>query len=285
MHKSTTNEIMKNVWVFGSNGMLGSYVCRVLCQSGFAVHCVQRSQLDIDHITSYTDIERVLADATPHDVIVNCAGVIPQRNDADLGMYIRINTVFPLLLSFVAQKKTLHMIHVSTDCVFDGKNCGNYTEDDEPTETGWYGLSKAMGDFAVACIIRTSIIGEDHGNCSFLGFCRRNSGHPIQGYSNHLWNGMTCLQLAQIISTIVTDDRYWEGVRHLFSPTILSKYELAHIINRCYDLRLDILPVETAVRIDKTLSTKFDTNSSFDIAPIHDQIQDLYQFSQQGTHG
>lgn len=275
---------MKNVWVFGSNGMLGSYVCRVLCQSGHAVHPLGRNRLDINENVSYEIIEEVLREAVANDVLVNCAGVIPQKNATDPAVFFRVNTVFPLLLSSIAKKRDLKMIHVSTDCVFDG-NRGGYTEQDTPTERGWYGLSKAMGDFAQACILRTSIIGEDHGNYSFLGFCRRNRGHEIQGYSNHFWNGMTCLQLARILDVMIHRDQYWEGVRHLFSPSIVSKYELAQIINRCYGLDLDIRPVQTPVLVDKTLSTKFGTNSSFAVPPIEDQIQDLYRFSQRETLG
>lgn len=265
--------------IFGSNGMLGSYIYKKLQQLGHTIITIERKDFDINENISFDSINMILQNTNYGDVIINCAGIIPQRHN-DPHMFFRVNTVFPIILSSIAEIRGLNMIHISTDCVFDGKK-GAYTENDFPTEQGLYGLSKAMGDYAKACIIRTSIIGEDIGNYSFLGFCRKNKGHNIQGYANHFWNGVTCLQLAYVIDNIIQNNKYWKGVRHIFSPMIVSKYELAQIINKSYNLQLDIQPIQTSELVDKTLSTVFCTNNLFDIPPIDIQIQDMYEFSQQ----
>ena len=50
----------------------------------------------------------------------------------------------------------------------------------------------------------------------------------INGYTNHFWNGVTCLQLSKIINNIIYYNKYWKGVRHIFSPRSVSKYELIY---------------------------------------------------------
>ena len=52
------------------------------------------------------------------------------------------------------------MIHVTTDCVFSGKD-GNYNENSIHDETNDYGISKSLGELCDTTIIRTSIIGEN----------------------------------------------------------------------------------------------------------------------------
>ena len=265
----------KNIWVFGAHGMLGSMVCKVLQTKGHTVHPFSRHDLDLS-TPSYDSIHALLTVSQSGDVIVNCAGVIPQRGESDISTFLHVNSIFPMMLSTVAVQKQLHMIHVSTDCVFDGKR-GAYTEDDPPSEKGWYGLSKGLGDHALACILRTSIIGIETGGYSFLGFCRRNHHQRIQGYANHFWNGMTTLQLSTIIEEIIANNLYWTGVRHLFSPSPVSKYELAQIINQSCGLGMEIERIMMPETIDKTLTTVFDTCYRFQIPPIETQIIQLVE--------
>jgi dTDP-4-dehydrorhamnose reductase len=62
----------------------------------------------------------------------------------------------------------------------------------------------------------------------------------IDGYENVFWNGVTCLQLAKIIETVINKNDYWQGVRHIFSPNTVSKFELCQYINEIYSLNITI---------------------------------------------
>ena len=91
------------------------------------------------------------------------------------------------------------MIHVTTDCVFSGKD-GNYNENSIHDETNDYGISKSLGELCDATIIRTSIIGEEINNKrSLLEWVRSNSGKEINGYENHFGMELLDLQLAYIL--------------------------------------------------------------------------------------
>ena len=138
------------------------------------------------------------------------------------------------------------MIHVTTDCVFSGKD-GNYDENSLHDETNDYGTSKSLGELCKATIIRTSIIGEETINKrSLLEWVRSNRGGEINGFTNHMWNGVTCLQLSKIIEKMIREKFYWEGVRHTFSPRSVSKYELVSLINEIYDLNIKVNKFEMA---------------------------------------
>jgi dTDP-4-dehydrorhamnose reductase len=96
---------------------------------------------------------------------------------------------------------------------------------------------------------------------------------------NHLWNGVTCLELAKIIDKMITNLLFWQGVRHIYSPSPVTKYELVGIINTKYNLNIKINQVETVKPIDKTLTTIYDTNEIFNIPDLEDQINEMKEYN------
>ena len=115
------------VFLFGANGMLGNYVRSYLSYNHIQVIPLTRKDFDLEEL-SVLSLKKFLEDKGlgADDVIVNCAGVIPQASkDRELSKrnYYKINSILPIILSML----TTHMIHVTTDCVFSGKD-GNYNE-------------------------------------------------------------------------------------------------------------------------------------------------------------
>ena len=168
------------------------------------------------------------------------------------------------------------MIHVTTDCVFSGKE-GKYNEKSIHDEINDYGMSKSLGELCKATIIRTSIIGEEVNNKrSLLEWVKSNSGKEINGYENHYWNGVTCLQLAKIVNEIINTGNYWNGVRHIFSPRSVSKYELVTIINDIYNLKIKINKFKTPESVNKTITSIYE--NMFTIPDLQKQIEELNKY-------
>lgn len=263
------------ILLFGSNGMLGAYFSKYLSQYHEIVN-ITRKEMDAENITNQQLFDILKIHSTSSVLVINSIGVIPQRNDMnDFRKYIKINTLFPQMLAFNCQKLNYKMIHITTDCVYNGEK-GNYDEDDVHTEKNIYGLSKSLGEPDNCCVIRTSIIGQELQNKkSLLEWVISQNGKNINGYTHHYWNGVTCLQLAKIVEYMIQNNIYWTGVRHIYSPTSISKYELIKIIISVYNLNIAINPMETA-KIDKTISSKY---KNFMIIPdIKQQIIELHQF-------
>jgi len=83
------------VFLFGANGMLGNYVKSYLTQNNIQVIPLTRKDFDLEELSvlslkKFLEEKGILAE----DVIVNCAGVIPQASkDRELSKrnYYKIN--------------------------------------------------------------------------------------------------------------------------------------------------------------------------------------------------
>jgi dTDP-4-dehydrorhamnose reductase len=234
--------------------------------------------MDLEYL-SFDKLRNLLIELKENDVIINCAGVIPQASkDKELTKrnYYKINSIYPVMLSMIAYYNNARFIHITTDCVFSGKD-GNYDENCIHDEINDYGTSKSLGELSYGTIIRTSIIGEEKFNKrSLLEWVISNSGKEINGFVNHYWNGVTCLQLAKIIYKIIEENLYWEGVKHIFSPTIVNKYELCKFINNIYELNINIKELTTE-RVDKSINSIYE--NIFDIPEIEEQIKEQKEFN------
>ena len=267
--------------IFGSNGMLGNYINSLLSNKYEIITLTRKdynlSILNIDTLTNLLELKNLQKD----DIVINCAGVIPQaskQRGLNTRLYFTINSLFPVVLSQICDKFRAKMIHVTTDCVFSGKD-GNYNENSLHDEINDYGISKSLGELCNATIIRTSIIGEEVNNKrSLLEWVKSNQNKTINGYTNHFWNGVTCLQLSKVIYKIINENLFWNGIRHIYSPTSVSKYELVNMINQTYKLNITINKHETETNINKTIRTLYTENSLFDIPELDEQIKELYLF-------
>ena len=96
------------------------------------------------------------------NIIVNCIGVLVKASTERKREAVWINSYFPWLLNDLCESLGMRLIHLSTDCVFSGKN-GPYIESTPRDGTLFYDRSKALGelDHAKALTIRTSIIGPE----------------------------------------------------------------------------------------------------------------------------
>lgn len=271
-----------NIVVFGSNGMLGSYISNFFTQKNYNVTNITRKDFDITTSTNLLyDLEQLFVKFNINHtyVVINCIGLIPQTQNTNPNHYFQINSIFPFHLSQLAFKYNSKFIHPTTDCVFSGKQ-GHYNEYNLKDETSIYGLSKILGEnIPHTTIIRTSIIGQQtNNNYSLLQWLISNKNQTVNGYTNHLWNGITCLQFAKIIEYIIQYNMFWIGIRHIFSNEIVSKYTLLHIINDVYKLNVNICPVQTEHNIDKSLTTIHTHNLQHLIPSLQQQIEELYNF-------
>jgi dTDP-4-dehydrorhamnose reductase len=254
------------VFIFGSNGMLGTYLVNYL-KNVFEVVPITRSDVDLnDDFSLITN--KYHFDHT--DIIINSAGVIKQRNFKHSEL-IKVNSLFPHFLSTIG----CNVIHITTDCVFSGK-IGSYDEDSLHDCLDDYGKSKSLGECYDLTTIRTSIIGEEiYNKKSLVEWVKSSKNSKISGYLNHFWNGVTCLELSKQIEIIINSNQYWKGVRHYHSPNTVSKYELVSCINKIYELNNIVNPV-MAEYCDRSLKTIYDRPIK---KSIEDQILEMKEFN------
>lgn len=263
--------------VLGHTGMLGRYVSKYFKSEGYEVLNLSRKEIDASNIKKYELRAKLFnLGIKSTDVIINCIGMIKQRSDASDLDFVMVNSAFPLMLADACEKDGIKLIHPTTDCVYDGLE-GGYDENSEHTATDVYGMSKSLGEPKNATTIRTSIIGDEISNKkSLVEWVKSNKDQTVFGYTNHHWNGVTCLQFAKICKHIIDNNLYWNGVRHITSPSSVTKEELVNMISNAYNLNITVTPKETDTLCDRSLSTINTTN--IDVPELIIQVNDMKDF-------
>lgn len=253
------------IHVLGCNGMLGTYVTKYFKQCGYNVEGYDRSRCNV-----YNFKPTVFAKTLhPDDVIINCIGLL-KPNIQSYQHALDVNYNFPLKLDRICSTINCKLINFSSDCVYSG-NKGSYTETDVYDAYDWYGQTKRHDDLR-STVMRISFIGEERYNkTGLLEFAFKNANKQVTGYTNCLWNGVTGLEIAKLIERMVRNDgiSFWNGTRHIYSQTTVSKYELICLLNDIYDLNMTIIPTD-AKNISGTVITNTLDRS---LSSIHPTIQ------------
>jgi len=267
------------IYVLGAKGMLGRYVSTYLKTQGFYVVDINRDTLNASNVTQVELHAKLFhLGIKKDDVIINCMGTIKPRIDAlgDLNG-ILVNSVFPRLLANVSEDVGSHLIHPTTDCVYSGLK-GSYDENDKYDVSDVYGMSKAMGEPNNCTVVRTSIIGEEvNQGRSLVEWVKSSANKTVNGFTNHFWNGVTCLQFAKICEQIINTNNFWTGIKHVHSNT-LNKQELVQMISDVYNLNITVTPVETPIACDRSMSTIHTTGIV--VPPLKQQIEEMKEFSE-----
>ena len=252
--------------VIGSNGMAGHVVTSYLKQQGHRVETVARSNadysIDIEDIKSVQEfLEKI---KNEYDFIINCIGLLVNDSITRPDRAALINSWFPHTVAHSIKDSKTKLVHLSTDCVFDGKK-GEYIESDTHTEMNSYGSSKSLGEINnnKDITFRMSIIGPEikSNGTGLLNWIITNSNEQLQGWENAWWNGITTLQLAKCI------DRYINkpvitGVYHLVNNNNkINKYDLLCKINNIYGLNKTIIRTHGPKAVNKIL---VDTRNEID---------------------
>lgn len=151
----------KRIFITGRNGQLG----KALVEKYPEATAMGREELDISDSAHVRKINW-----KDYDVIINAAAYVnADHSETEDGREKtwKANAVGPRNLAEVAIEYGLHLIHVSSEYVFDGTK-QNHDEDEAFTPLSVYGQSKAAGDLLVSLvprhhILRTSwVVGDGH---------------------------------------------------------------------------------------------------------------------------
>jgi dTDP-4-dehydrorhamnose reductase len=142
------------------------------------------------------------------------------------------------------------LIHISTDCVFDGVR-GQYRETDDSNARDVYGKSKFLGETddreAAAVTLRTSIIGRELGTGhGLVEWFLAQQGKSVKGFRKAIFTGFTTHELANVITQVIRQNPPLRGLYQVASPPI-DKFELLGLLRDAFRLQIDIQPDEEFV--------------------------------------
>ncbi|MEA1909451.1 MAG: sugar nucleotide-binding protein [Patescibacteria group bacterium] len=208
-----------------------------------------------------------------YDFIVNASCIInPFCDDVpDLAFYV--NSVLPHIL---AEEFGNRFIHVTTDCVFNSIEDAPYDETSQKLPSDLYGVTKMLGEPMKAITLRFSTIGyELSGSRGLLEWLISQKGKEINGFTNHLWNGITSSELAKAIKKIIDKEVLVDsGIYHIFSDDI-TKHDLLIQLNEALELGCAINAVEADTSADRRLRTNKGLNEKLQIPSLKQMIKEL----------
>lgn len=147
---------MIKVVITGSNGLLGQSLLNLLLQEndkydvyGFSRGVNRSGRNDFQYIsidiTNKSQLTEELLKINP-DYIINTAAMTQvDACENDKAKCDILNVEVVEWLAAICQELSAHLIHISTDFIFDGKK-GWYKETDEPNPLSYYGLSKLKSE-------------------------------------------------------------------------------------------------------------------------------------------
>lgn len=269
---------MKKILVLGAGGMAGHVVATHLRERGYAVTGLSaRNKLDdttiLLDVTDKVSLENFLK-ANSFDVVVNCIGILVKQSEERKDLASFLNSYLPHLLENFYKSSPTKVIHLSTDCVFSGKNAPYKEESLFDGET-FYDRSKALGEILndKDLTFRMSIIGPDmqESGVGLFNWFYAQSG-DINGYTTAIWNGVTTVVLAQAIEASINQNL--TGLYHLVPVGNISKFNLLNLFRKTFSRNDITLTPTRTVTLDKTLiNTR--TDFDFTVPSYPDMIEDM----------
>lgn len=251
----------KKILIIGAEGMLGHVVKTYFEEKGHEIICTTRKEKSSDLYFNISDtvtgIEPIIKEVEP-DVLINCIGILNKVAEEHKALAILINSYLPHYLDELSAKYNFKLVHVSTDCVFNGE-VGGYDEDSVPNETSMYGRTKALGEVINdrSVTLRTSIVGPDineNGIGLFKWFMDQEG--EVGGYDKVMWTGVTTMWYAKCMEMAIEKDLV--GLHHCVNNDTISKYDLLVLFKKYFDKDItinhnpDVESKKTLVRTSKS---------------------------------
>ncbi len=283
---------MKKILILGGTGMLGHVLFRSLSKNeDFEVYATTRDYKGLAHYfdqklkekirpqiveaDNFDSVIRALASIQPN-IVINCIGLIKQLPLAgDPLSAITINAQLPHRLSLICRTSHARLIHISTDCVFNGRK-GMYIESDISDAEDLYGRTKYLGEVSYRphCItLRTSIIGHELKGKFGLVEWFLSQKEKAKGFTKAIYSGFPTIELSKIISDYIIPNTDLSGVYHVSSEPI-SKYDLLKLVADRYNKKIQVEPFDEFVQ-DRSLNSVLFQKQTGYVPPSWRELVDL----------
>lgn len=214
------------VLVTGAGGQLGHDTVLACRSAGDEVMACDRASLDV------VDRDQVLGTvmSVRPDAVIHCAAwTAVDACESDPDRAFAANALAVRWVAEACQRSGAHLVHLSTDYVFDGTLDRPYHEWDTPNPTSVYGASKLAGEHeagqlgADATIVRTSWVCGEHGSNMVRTVLRLIAQQPVLTFvDDQVGNPTFTVDLASKLRGLAVDRR--GGTYHLTNQRSVSWY-------------------------------------------------------------
>ena len=283
---------MKKILITGSNGLLGqkivntllkrtdvqiiatsSGVNRLLAKDGYTYESLD--------ITQKSQVESVFKKHQP-DVIINTAAmtnVDACETKREECWAINVAAVQNIVDVISENGNSCHLIHLSTDFVFDGEKGSEYVETDIPNPLSYYGLSKFESEkilqkstinWAIARTIIVYGIVDNMSRSNIVLWAKEalTKGQKINVVDDQFRSPTLAEDLAD--GCILIADKKAKGLFHLSGPKTLSILELVYLVADFWKLDKSLVTPSKSDNLNQ--AAKRPPRTGFDISKARKEL-------------
>lgn len=257
------NELVKRrILLTGSNGMLGQQLAEFYSnKNNYELLCISleaKSALEgIDYLScdlsDKEGIKKIVYDFCPDSIVNTAAYTNVDLSETERELCWKINVKGVEYLSDASRIIDAHLIHVSTDYIFDGKK-GPYNETAKPNPIGYYGRTKLASENVLKIsginftVIRTNVLYGPAKNSrpDFVQWVVKmlQDRKQIRIVTDQINNPTFTYDLVQSISKILELRKY--GIYNIGGPEFISRYDFTLRIADYFNLDKSlIVPIKT----------------------------------------
>lgn len=252
------------VLVFGASGMIGSEVSAYFQERGLSVCAPASGEFTEDNLKwrkpSRQKLETLL-DLKRPEIVFNFSGktrhrIIHKEDEVDA---ILVNVLFSTMLDEIANKNSIPIFTIATDCVFSG-NEGSYDENSAKDGHDIYAITKIAGEESTIATnyLRVSVVGLGNKNGASLAewFYNLPLNSKIDGYANHYWNGVPSKVLSKVLYEIYRNKIELPRNFHLATEGKMIKSEMLYIFRELFNRKdIQIQEMQSPKLVDRSLTS------------------------------
>jgi dTDP-4-dehydrorhamnose reductase len=241
---------MKKILITGSNGLLGQKLATLLLpRTDVQLLATSRGENKLAEIfptlpfasmdvTNREEVERVVAEFKPTHLIHTAAMTNVDQCETDKAGALRLNRDAVAYVVEACEKHNVHLIHLSTDFIFDGED-GPYDEEAEGNPISFYGETKLMAEELVKqatckwAILRTVLVYgvvHDYGRTNIVLWVRDSlrAGKVIKVVTDQFRTPTLAEDLAMGCWLAVEHNA--EGIYNISGREMYTPYDMALLV-------------------------------------------------------
>lgn len=222
---------MKRILIFGASGLLGWSLSRHLASDANVIRAGRSASLDLRvNLDSLASTRDCIEEARP-DVIINLVALTDVdrcEREPDEAFRSNVRTLQTLTQAAALHTPEAHLIHVSTDQLYDGSGL---SQESDVVIRNYYALSKYASELIAlsvgATVVRTNFFGYSahRARQSFTDwiFAKLTAGETINSFSDVYFSPVSFATLAAGFRSIV--DNPVPGIFNVGSKDGMTKAE------------------------------------------------------------
>jgi dTDP-4-dehydrorhamnose reductase len=264
-----------SILLLGGSGLVGSCLVERWAEQA-ELEAPSHSELDVLDARA---LSTYLVRSEAHTVVNVAAwaevdAAEAQRGDTAGSVY-QLNVDFPRRLAAECRRLGKHLVHISTDYVFDGTKAeAPYTENDATRALCWYAETKLRGEAAVlesndaACVVRIEMpfTAQAHRKRDLVRTIvgRLQQGQSIQGVTDQRITPVFLDDAADALWRI--QDSQHTGIVHVAAGDWTTPFDLALGIAKRLRLNEALIVPETFERFSRTRPARRPQHSWLDVS-------------------